>query len=129
MRATIRTSERMKIVRRRRWPNKLKPCRVFFYNCRRVKSSLLSLELSFSISAVILAEDSILCDDSRLCDDSKLRFSIINKNLLSNTIYQRQFIEYHLGKGSIKKNKKNMDISITGWVVAMVDAGGGWHHW
>ena len=43
----------------------------FFYNRHRVKSSLLSLKLSFCITAVILA------DNSLLCDDSKLRGSII----------------------------------------------------
>ena len=48
---------------------------VFFHNCLRVKSSLLSLELSFSITAVILAADSILCDNS------KLRGSIIKRIL------------------------------------------------
>ena len=50
--------------------------RLFFYNCHRIKSSLLSLYLSFCITAVILADNSILHDDSIL------RGSIIKITLL-----------------------------------------------
>ena len=53
-------------------------CRVFFYNCHRVKSSLLSLELSFHLE-VYYKLDRLLSDVSILRDNSKLRVSIIKK--------------------------------------------------
>ena len=48
--------------------------RVLFYNSHRVKSSLLSLELSF--------RSLLQGDDSTLRDNSKLRVSIIKNSLV-----------------------------------------------
>ena len=52
-------------------PKNTSPC----VACHKVNSSLLSLELSFSIAAVMLSDDSILCDNS------KLRVSIVKITL------------------------------------------------
>ena len=52
------------------WSRSFSECfrsRVFFYNTHRVKSSLLSLELSFRslLQGRLLSDDSILCDNSK----------------------------------------------------------------
>ena len=59
--------------------------RVFFYNSHRVKSSFLSLELSFRL----------LSDDSILCDNSKQRVSIFKK---PSTIFIRHSQKVPMGR-------------------------------